>query len=58
MKVRFGTYELKSKIIKGHLAVGNELIDSADYQVLPYLVQKLQTKLYLKFFNQLKFQST
>ena len=43
----FGTYELKSKIIKGHLAVGNELIDSADYQVLPYLVQKLQTKLSL-----------
>lgn len=42
-----GTYELKSKIIKGHLAVGNELIDSADYQVLPYLVQKLQTKLSL-----------
>lgn len=43
----FGTYEMKSKIIKGHLAVGNELIDSADYQILPYLVSKLQTKLSL-----------
>ena len=48
----FGTYELKSKIIKGHLAVGNELIDSADYQVLPYLVQKLQTKLSLMIDSQ------
>jgi HK97 family phage major capsid protein len=42
LPAQFGKYQMKSKIIKGTIPIANELIDYADYQVLPYVVTKMQ----------------
>jgi HK97 family phage major capsid protein len=42
LPAQFGKYQMQSKIVKGVVPIGNELIDYADYQVLPYIITKLQ----------------